>query len=581
MIILPAMVAMLAMPAATSLAAESPDLSLRAIAASARDRPLSRDAIMEGPAAMLAEVVGLDSLPVGCMTPLMAHRIADEAAPRLRPDAFLQAKSLLSVRPPLDARRSFTSADGAFAISFPANPAAAGLMAADRDGDGLPDLVNRITEVLTASRSHLDDLGYPDPVREDGPLEIHLLRLGRGLEGYVVRPDSAPGFAAPGGEPFVVLDTGLAPERVGTAVMHQMAHLSLESLAPATDPWWIEATATFLSFAATGDVGSLTPGLSARQAAAGRGLRSDDLLLMQGTVIWPLFLVERTGNPAVVSRIWERIAVEEIDPLEAASRVLEEMAGLTLADALREYAAWNLFTGKRDDGLHYSFGRAFPAADLQMVGPGLPLDLGPVEPIEATGNIAFRLPSDGGVGALDLTLSAEGGTAGADLLVFYRSQGARPILVPIILAADGRGQVSLPWDDAVEVWLVLRNAAVAPEEVARFEVRASLDPFAPFDLASFTAEEAGASILLSWTTASEKGLLGWNIYRARRPTGPFLRLNDIAIPAYGDGPDETGYIFVDSDVRGDRRYYYLVEGLTQSGLTQRSHLASARALPRR
>jgi len=277
-----------------------------------------------------------------------------------------------------------------------------------------------------------------------------------------------------------------------------------------------------------------------------------------------------------VSRIWERIAAEGIDPMQATSRVLPEAAGITLDDALREFAAWNLFTGERDDGLHYSFGRTFPGAELQLVGRAMPLDLGPVEPIEAMGSIAFRIPSDGGVGALDMSLLAEGGAAGADLLVFYRAQGGRPVLVPIAVASDGRGQISVPWDDAIEAWLILRNAAIEQEQVARFEVRASLDPFAPFDLASFTAEGAGESIVLTWTTASEKGLLGWNVYRARRPTGPFLRLNGVAIPAYGDGSDETGYIFVDGAVHGDRRYYYLLEGLTQSGLTRRSHMASAR-----
>ena len=566
----------LAALAVTPLAAEAPDLSLRSIALAARDRMLSRDAIAQGPAAMLAEVVGIDPLPVACVTPLLRHEDPGGTMPGQLPGALLQARILLAARPQVAARRSFTPADGGFVIWFSDHSAAGGLMAADQDGDGLPDLVNRVAELLLASRSQLGDLGYPDPVPADAPLEVHLLRLGRDVEGYVGRPSAAPGSAAAEGGPFIVLDTTLEPGRLGAAVMHQMAHLSLDLLAPATAPWWAEASATFLSFAATGDVDSLTTGLEARLGAAGRGLTSDDLRLMQGTVLWPLFLVERTGDPVIVSRLWERIAAEGLDPLQAAAVVLQEMAGISLADALREYAAWNLFTGERDDGLHYSFGRAFPAAELPLVGPGLPLDLGPVEPIEATGSIAFRLPSDGEVGALDLSLLGEGGDAGADLLVFYRDQGARPVLVPIALAENGRGQVSVPWDDAIEAWLILRNTAVAPDQVARFELRASLDPFAPFDLASFTAEGAGPSIVLTWTTASEKGLLGWNVYRARRPGGPFLRLNDLAIPAYGDGTDETGYIFVDDAARGERRYYYLIEGLTQSGLTRRSHLASAR-----
>lgn len=576
-LVIPAIVAL----AATPLAAQSPDTSLRSIAVGARDRTLSRDAIAQGPGAMLAEVVGIDPLPVSCMTPLLRHEDPAGAVPGQLPGALLQARILLSAPPQVTGRRSFAPAEGGFVIWFPDASAASGLMAADRDGDGLPDLVNRVAELLPAARSHLADLGFPDPAPAGAPVEVHLLRLGRGVEGYVARSPAARGGTSPEGAPFIVIDTAIEPARIGSAVMHQMAHLSLDILAPTAAPWWSEASATFLSFAATGDVDGMMSGLEARLGAAGRGLPSDDLRLMQGTVLWPIYLVERTGNPAIIGRLWERIAAERLDPMDAASVVLQEMAGITLADALREYAAWNLFTGERHDGLHYSFGRAFPTADLPPVGPGLPLDLGPIEPIEATGSIAFRLPSDGDVGALDLSVLAEGGAAGADLLIFYRDQGARPVLVPIALAEDGRGQVSVPWDDAIEAWLILRNTAVGPEQSARFELRASLDPFAPFDLASFTAEGTGSSIVLTWTTASEKGLLGWNVYRARRPTGPFLRLNDVAVPAYGDGPDETGYIFVDDAARDGRRYYYLIEGLTQSGLTRRSHLASARGASRR
>jgi hypothetical protein len=565
--------------AATPLGAEPPDLSLRAVEAAARDRSLSREAIGEGPGAVLAEAAGIEAFPLPCATPLLAHEPASSGTiGAVQPGGALrQAKAILMARPGPAGRRFTLTEDGGFVVSFPAQ-GGAGLMAADRDGDGLPDLVNRVAEVLQASRSHLAGLGYPDPVPPGGRREVHLLRLGRGLEGYVVVPRTADGGLSQAEGAFAVLDANLDSDRLGAAVIHQMAHLSLASLVPAdAPPWWAEATAVFLTFAATGDIDGLRPHLEARQNAAGRCLATDDLLLMQGGVLWPMFLAERTGDPAVVRRIWEVIAAAGLDPAQAAARVLRDQAGLSLPGAQREFAAWNLFTGERDDGLHYSLGSHLPQAPLPVVGPGLPLDLGPVEPVEGLGSVAFRLPSDGATGALDLSLQAEGGAPGADLLVFYRDHGARPILVPIPVGNDGHGGVSIPWDNAVEAWLILRNAAEAPEDAARFEVRASLDPFAPYDLASFTAAGASWSIVLEWTTASEKGLLGWNIYRARRPTGPFLRINGVAIPARGDGSEETGYVFVDAAVRPERRYYYLIEGLTESGLTQRSHLASARA----
>jgi hypothetical protein len=55
-----------------------------------------------------------------------------------------------------------------------------------------------------------------------------------------------------------------------------------------------------------------------------------------------------------------------------------------------------------------------------------------------------------------------------------------------------------------------------------------------------------------------------------------VRLNGVAIPAYGDGGADVGYLFADDAVRAGRRYYYQVEGLTAIGLAERSHTASAR-----
>ena len=96
-----------------------------------------------------------------------------------------------------------------------------------------------------------------------------------------------------------------------------------------------------------------------------------------------------------------------------------------------------------------------------------------------------------------------------------------------------------------------------------------------------TASEMGPAMLLEWTTAAEKGLQAWNIYRSETPGGPFTRLNSVAVPAMGDSPGDTGYIFVDDYVGPGRRYYYLLEGLTSLGLPQRSHVVSGRIVPGR
>jgi len=279
---------------------------------------------------------------------------------------------------------------------------------------------------------------------------------------------------------------------------------------------------------------------------------------------------------AIIRQIWGDMAAHGTGALQATDAVLSSVAGLSLGDAFREHAAWNLFTGERDDGGHYSFGHALPEAYLALIGPGPSFQLGPVEPIAPLGSIAFRLPGDGSRGGIDLEIIAAGGRPKADLLVFDLATESAPLLVPLKLDDRGVGRASIPWGGVREVWILLRNEAWEEESAARFELRGDLDPFAPYDLAAFTSRPSGSAIVLEWTTASEKGLIGWNVHRGRNPRGPFARLNAVAIPAYGDGAGDTGYIFIDEEVRAGRRYYYVIEGLTTSGLTTRSHVTSAR-----
>src|SRR5439155_3580818 len=279
--------------------------------------------------------------------------------------------------------------------------------------------------------------------------------------------------------------------------------------------------------------------------------------------------------PSIVKQVWQEGAAKGLDPLAATDSVLRR-SGRSLAEAAREYAAWNLFTGDRDDGQHYASGRFLPTSPLSPAGSEPPVRFEPAEPVEPLGSTAFRLQGDGRRGTVDFEFSAEGGHPGADLLVFYRPWGPQPVLVPILFDASGSGRVSVPWADAREAWIVLRNDALPGGGGARFEARALADPYAPYDLASFTASEMGGSMLLEWTTASEKGLVAWNVYRAETPGGPFTRLNSVAVPAMGDSASDTGYIFVDDVARPGRRYYYLLEGLTGLGLPQRSHVVSGR-----
>jgi hypothetical protein len=503
------------------------------------------------PGGLVAWLAGGESAPVPCATPLVDRLAAGEATEGSR------AVLALLAHPAAD-QRVVVTRDGRFAIHVPAM----------RDVD--PEWVARVAEALVTSRAYLSGtLGWPDPAPGPDRVSVSVSRLGGGLEGFIL---SAQGGRGPRS---MTIDSGLSRDRILPAVLHQAAHLSLADFGPAPE-WWSEATASFLALQGAGDREAQRAAIAARIESPAEGLDTDAPAAMQGGLLWPLFLSERASDAAIVRQIWQTQKDLRLDPLAASDVVLRKRLGIPLEQGLREMAVWNLFTGRRDDGAHYPSGRDLPEASITSIATAVPRSAGPIEAIAPTGSLALRLPADRMRGSLEVTLEGHGGRPAADLLVFYRSEGSRPVLLPVDLDA-GSATVAVPWTDAVEAWILLRNGATAPDDGAsRFDVRFDLDPRVPFDLAAFSAAGIGRSIVLEWTTASERGLLGWNVYRSESPSGPFVRLNAVAIPAYGDGGADTGYLFADEGVRPGRRYYYQVEGLTSVGLAERSHTASAR-----
>ncbi|MFQ5877176.1 MAG: hypothetical protein ACE5JH_05735 [Acidobacteriota bacterium] len=567
-------VALLLIP--STARASDPEIgpSLRSLFSDAARARLDRLLPAEGPSGALAAAAGTERLPVGCAT----AQVSSLAEARRQRSGGLHPALAELLRPPeVPDPRRIGSADGAFSLHYSERDRLLGPLSIDADRDGVPDLAEHVIEALQAGRSFLvGEMELPWTPGERA-FDVFLAPLGRGVEGYTVGAFGPRGRWQPR---FIVLDAGLDRDRVMPASVHQVAHLVFGSFDAARAAWWAEASASFLTLAATGDLHGPEAGLRARLRAPELSLRSDRLLLMQGSLLWPLFLVERTGDPSLLRAIWEEVGSAGIDPIAATRDALARSVGLSLEDAHREYVAWNLFTGARDDGRHYSVGASLPETPLPAIGPGLPFRT-EERTVEPLGSAAFLLLGDGRRGGLEIEVAADGGAPAADLLLAYRSYGPDRVIVPVPLGEERVGRVSVPSGDLEQAWILLRNSAVAPGETTRFQIRGRHDPYAPYDLASFNARPAGASLQLEWSTASEQGMLGWNIHRSETPDGAFTRLNDVALPALGDSTVETGYIFVDASARPGRRYYYLLEGLTVSGLAERSHVVSGRIPPRR
>ena len=95
------------------------------------------------------------------------------------------------------------------------------------------------------------------------------------------------------------------------------------------------------------------------------------------------------------------------------------------------------------------------------------------------------------------------------------------------------------------------------------------DPSVPVTLSSFTAAYTGGTSVLHWTTATETGNLGWNLYRAMSDNiEESLLINPNLIPGAGTTSEPTEYSYQDpDDLIQNTEYWYWLENMDVSGET--------------
>ena len=89
-------------------------------------------------------------------------------------------------------------------------------------------------------------------------------------------------------------------------------------------------------------------------------------------------------------------------------------------------------------------------------------------------------------------------------------------------------------------------------------------------LLSFTAKGEGAAVRVAWRTAQEVDNLGFDLYRASRPGGPYVKLNSGLIPGLGFSAQGRSYSYLDRAVTRGALYYYRLEDVESSD-ARRSH----------
>jgi hypothetical protein len=84
-------------------------------------------------------------------------------------------------------------------------------------------------------------------------------------------------------------------------------------------------------------------------------------------------------------------------------------------------------------------------------------------------------------------------------------------------------------------------------------------------LASFSAQGADNAVAVKWQTATEFDNVGFHLYRADAPGGPYQRLTDKLISARPRQGQGAGYSYVDADVIVGSLYYYKLEDIDVYG----------------
>jgi hypothetical protein len=84
-------------------------------------------------------------------------------------------------------------------------------------------------------------------------------------------------------------------------------------------------------------------------------------------------------------------------------------------------------------------------------------------------------------------------------------------------------------------------------------------------LTSFTATPKSGKVILQWSTESETDNAGFNIYRAEKEEGTYIKINDALIPAQGSSTEGASYKFIDTNVKNRKTYYYKLEDINFNG----------------
>lgn len=105
----------------------------------------------------------------------------------------------------------------------------------------------------------------------------------------------------------------------------------------------------------------------------------------------------------------------------------------------------------------------------------------------------------------------------------------------------------------------------------------SVDGSLPVELSSFTAATSPDNVTLHWSTESEIGNAGFNVYRSDVENGKYGKLNTILILGAGTDASPHDYSFTDENADFGKKYFYYIEDVSFSGKIHRSQILEVTA----
>ena len=503
-----------------------------------------------------------------CLTPLVQSMRSE----RLRATAPVRrAIAFLATDPALPPERLGADGDRVTARFVSDRPAFDWSDLLDDDANGRPDPIDAaLSGANEAQRLLVGQLELPSP----GLVEIVLGRLGSNVEGLALpipgRPDRTHIWLDPS-----VRGGAVAVRR---SAEHQFAHAV--AVAAGLDPAWGEAFATWTTMAVEGSPDDRTlAALAGRFAAQANGLVTEDFEFAAGNAAWFAFLNDAYGLTAV------KLAVEELggggSDQAALDRALRRATGSSIESALRDFQLWSLLVGSRVDGKHFNFASRLPNPPFAATADAIPaMSVQGDPPVGPMGQTAVLIRPDELGGGMALRFEGDMSSLwGADVLV-VREDGAMQ-RVPFAIDAEQSGELPLPLNAVSEVILLIRNLDPEGRPARRYSWAASFERGFPAEFASLHAQAASADggVLVSWETAGERRLLGFNVLRSRSDRDASTRVNPVWIPAVGASSEPAAYSFFDAGALPGVSYRYHIEAVTLDGLLSRSDAVALAPAP--